>query len=528
MSSSLLKRILHPTRKPKPYSTFSIAPLTTVSSPPSDPSNPTSSSDPLITDAVTILTHHRSKSRWSTLRSLNPSGFTPSQFSEITLRLRNNPHLSLRFFLFTRRHFLCPHDIGSCSTLIHTLARSRLKSHARDVIRLALRLSDEDNDRDRVSKVFRSLIKSYNRCGSAPFVFDLLVESCLDSKQIDGAVMVTRKLRSKGINLQISTCNALISEVSKRRDALNGYKLYREVFDLDDVRDDEAKTFMVKPNVNTFNSMMVSFYREGEAEMVERVWREMEEEVGCSPNAYSFSVLMETYCSRGMMMEAEKIWEEMKLKRVDQDVVAYNTMIGGLCSNFEVTKAKKLFDEMVTKRIECTSLTYDRLVNGYCKVGDVDSAMVVYKEMKRKSFEAEGLTIEALVERLCDGDKRRVVEAAEIVKEAVRESEFCPSRRCYELLIKRLCEEGKMERALKIQAEMVGRGFKPSQETYKAFIDGYRRFADEETSALLAIEMAESLELRTEEEEVDEGAALLAFEIAESLKLRAEEEEKES
>lgn len=302
--------------------------------------------------------------------------------------------------------------------------------------------------------------------------------------------MVMRKLKSRGINLQISTCNALISEVSRRRDASTGYQLYKEVFGLD-----EAKK--VRPNVHTFNLMMVSFYREGETEMVERIWREMEEEVGCFPNVYSFSVLMETYCVRGMMVEAERVWEEMKL----HDVVAYNTMIGGLCSNLEVTKAKKLFEEMGSKGVECTSLTYDHLVRGYCKVKDVDSGMVVYMEMKRKGFEAEGLTIEALVEGLCGGKKDRVVEAAEIVKEAVRESEFCPSRKCYELLIKRLCEEGKMDRALGIQAEMVGRGFKPNQETYKAFIDGYGRAGDEETSSLLAVEMAESLKLRAEEEE---------------------------
>lgn len=320
------------------------------------------------------------------------------------------------------------------------------------------------------------------------------MKSCLDSKEIDGAVMVMRKLKSRGINLQISTCNALISEVSRRRDASTGYKLYREVFGLDEAN-------KVKPNVNTFNLMMVSFYREGETEMVERIWGEMEEVVGCFPNVYSFSVLMETYCFRGMMVEAERVWEDMRLKGVVYDVVAYNTMIGGLCSNLEVTKAKKLFEEMGSKGLECTSLTYDHLVRGYCKVKDVDSAMAVYREMKSKSFEAEGLTIEALVEGLCDGNKERVVEAAEIVKEAVRESEFCPSRKCYELLIKRLCEEGKMDRSLSIQAEMVGRGLKPSQETYKAFIDGYGRAGDEETSSLLAIEMAESLKLRDEEEE---------------------------
>ncbi|CAN8270824.1 unnamed protein product [Cochlearia groenlandica] len=500
-----IRRILHTTHKPKPNSIISL--FATVSSPPSNNltnPNPPPPLDPLISDAVSILTHHRSKSRWSTLRSLNPSGFTPSQFSDITLLLRNNPRLSLRFFLFTRRHGLCTHDITSCSTLVHVLSRSRLKTQACEIIRLALRLSSaaagEDTGDQRVYKLFNSLIKTYNRCGSAPFVFDLLIKSCLDSKLIDGAIMIARKLRSKGINLQISTCNALIYEVSRRKSGLIGYNLYIELFCYKEDETTKKNVAKIRPNANTFNSMLVSFCREGETDMVEKVWREMVE-LGCDPNGYSYSVLIETYCARGMMCEAEKTWEEMKFKG---DVTVYNTMIGGYCDNLEVLKAKELFVEMGLKGIECTSLTYDHLINGYCKANDFDSGLVVYRETKRKGFEVKGLTIEALVERLCeDRNKGRdvVVEVADIVKDAVRESEFYPNRKCYELLIKRLCEEGMMERALNIQAEMVGRGFKPSQEIYKAFIEGYRRSGDEEKSALLALEMVESLKLRTQEEE---------------------------
>ncbi|VVA92491.1 unnamed protein product [Arabis nemorensis] len=101
--------------------------------------------------------------------------------------------------------------MDSCSTLIHILARYLLKSHARDVIRLALRLVDEETEMDGVSKVFRSLIKSYNPYGSASFV--------------------------------IST---LISEVSSRRGASNEYTLNREVFCFDDNIVDETKEFIVK------------------------------------------------------------------------------------------------------------------------------------------------------------------------------------------------------------------------------------------------------------------------------------------
>ncbi|KAL4302653.1 hypothetical protein GQ457_10G022120 [Hibiscus cannabinus] len=81
---------------PSPPSSSSSAAAVPDTSPPSEQPDP-------ISTVTSILTHHRSKSRWSTVLTLFPSGFTPSQFSQITLQLKNNPHLALRFFLFTKQ-----------------------------------------------------------------------------------------------------------------------------------------------------------------------------------------------------------------------------------------------------------------------------------------------------------------------------------------------------------------------------------------------------------------------------------------
>ncbi|KAI3820715.1 hypothetical protein L1987_08263 [Smallanthus sonchifolius] len=109
-------------------------------------SPPSSADEPTVTDAVSILKHHRSKSRWTHLRTLFPSGFTPSQFSQITLQLRNKPHLALRFFLFTVQHSLCHHSLSSYASIIHTLARSRQKSQTLTLIRTAIRKFNDPNN----------------------------------------------------------------------------------------------------------------------------------------------------------------------------------------------------------------------------------------------------------------------------------------------------------------------------------------------------------------------------------------------
>ncbi|GMI70606.1 hypothetical protein like AT2G15980 [Hibiscus trionum] len=136
-------------RTPKPL--FPLSSFSSTSFPPSDQPDPNST-------VTSILNHHRSKSRWSTVLSLFPSGFTPSQFSQITLQLKNNPHLALRFFLFTKQKSLCDHNLSSYSAIIQILSRAqqpRLKTHDRELIQLAIRTPAMLIYRDMCRKDFR-------------------------------------------------------------------------------------------------------------------------------------------------------------------------------------------------------------------------------------------------------------------------------------------------------------------------------------------------------------------------------------
>lgn len=340
-------------------------------------------------------------------------------------------------------------------------------------------------------------MKTYRECGSAPFVFDLLIKCCLEVKnieKIETCVDIVRMLMSRGLSVKVSTCNALIWEVSRGKGVISGYEIYREVFGLDSdgtegIGKDVKRVVRVRPNVHTFNALMVCFYREGAFEKVEDVWVEMAR-LGCEPDCYSYSVLMAVFCEERRMREAEKLWEEMRDKNVEHDVVAYNTIIDGFCEIGEMPRAEEFFREMGLSGVESSSVTFEHLVNGYCRAGNVDSAILVYNDMCRKGFKPEGSTIEVLIGELCD--KRRVFEALDILKARVVKFGLFPTEKSYMFLIKGLCEEGKMEEALKVQAEMVGKGFEPSLEIYSAFIDGYMKEGNVEMATMLRKEMFEN------------------------------------
>nr|GMD02619.1 pentatricopeptide repeat-containing protein At2g15980 [Ipomoea batatas] len=449
--SVLAKRILLSTPYPNRHSYFAFS-----SSPHSDQS--------IVFAAVSILKHRRSKSRWSHLRSLPTpaTGFTPPQISQIVLQIRNKPHLAHTFFLFTIRHSLCSHSLASYATIIHVLSRSRLKSEALTLIKSAIRKFPDP------PLVFETLVKTYRACDSAPFVFDLLISAYLESKRVDESIEILRILKSKNLSPNVATC----------------YDMYREIFRCGDGNVKGAKPLV--PNADTFNVVMVGFYREGMVDKVEEIWREITE-MNREPNAYSYSILMAALSAEGRVDDAMRISEEMGEKGVKRDIVSYNTAISALCGAGEVARAEEVFREMVMSGVESTCATLEHLIIGYCKIEDLDLALLLYKDLCRKGFRLEAATMDALVRVFCS--KGRVFEAVEFVRRAAKKHDVVPREKTYETLINSLCEEGKMEEALKLQVEMVGKGYQANLEIYSAFINGFMKQGNEEMAERLRKEM---------------------------------------
>ncbi|KAF5812360.1 putative tetratricopeptide-like helical domain superfamily [Helianthus annuus] len=450
------------------------------------------SADPTVTSAVTVLKHHRSKSRWTHLRTLFPSGFTPSQFSQITLNLHNNPHLAFNFFQFTIQHSLCNHSPSSYASIIHTLARSRHKSQTLTLIQTAIRKFHDPNadfDSNTPRLMFETLVKTYRMFDSAPFVFDLLIKACLLSKRVEHAIEIVRMLRSKGLNPMISTCNSLILSVCKHHGSIAGYETYTELFESSSEFSGKkvAGVKIVVPNVHTYNIMMHAFYKDGLIERLERVWSDMIVNM-CVPSEYSYSVLMAAYCDDGRMDDATRVWEEMGNGGLEHDVVAYNTMIGGFCEAGNVRKAEEFFMQMGLSEKKSSSVTYEHLINGYCKLGDVDSGMLLFKDLCRKGFTPIGFTIDLLIKELCVNN---MVSEALMVSRFALKNNVVISGGSYEFLIKGLCNEGRMEESMKVQAEMVGKGYEPNSEIYSAFISGYEKEGNVELAGKLRTEFLE-------------------------------------
>lgn len=447
--------------------------------------------DAVVADVVSVLREQRCRSRWGFLRSLyGATGFTSEQATQITLGLRSNPRLALRFFRWSEASSLCRHDLSSYAAMVHVLARGRLRSAAVSLIHSAILLVSTGGGReeeDAPIEVLAALVKSYRACDATPLAFDLLVRACLQARRLEQAAEIVRKLRKRAIFPTVPTCNELIRTVSAARGATAGLAIYEELFG--DGDGGGRPRGSLSPNVQTFNALLLAFNREGRSEDGgERIRRDMDR-YACRPNCFTYSILMAGLCERGRVEAAKRLFQEMAAEGIKPDATAYNTMIGGLCRAGEMGGAKELFRAMTLEGIEPTSTSYEMLIAGHCTAGNVGGGGDLYEEMLRRGFRPEGSTAGRLIGALCE--KGRVAEGLRLLRREMESGGglFAPSREMFLSLIKGLCREGKVEEGLKLQAEMAGRGFQADSEIYRAFLDGYLQRGDALMAGKLSDEM---------------------------------------
>ncbi|KAL4180431.1 hypothetical protein AMTRI_Chr13g125250 [Amborella trichopoda] len=444
----------------------------------------------LIFSATTILKEHRSKSRWNYLKASCPQGFNPQQVSQIIINLRNKPHLALAFFYWSakQKQNSYKHNLLSYCTIIHILARARLKNHVRSLILKAmveeqsLSLSPEGPSLSisELGNLLGTLIRTYRSCDSCPLVFDLLIEGHLRAKKVDCAAEIVRLLVPRGLHPSIGILNTLLRLVSQSKGSNEGLSFFKEIFG-NETRFRAGSC----PNIQTFNTLILALYREGKLERENLLFDEMSK-MDCKPNTFSYNVLIAAYCEKRKLEEAVELWDGMLERGLTPDIVAYNTLIGGYCDIGDINHAEAMYREMTINGISPTCLTYEHLIHGHCKSGSADEALLLYKDMCRHHFEPNGSTINEIVGLLCI--ERRTQDALEFQREIVRKYGV-RDRESYDLLINGLCAEGKVEEALAVQAEMVCRGFGPNIQTYRAFIDGYAKLGDANKAEKLRKEM---------------------------------------
>ncbi|CAL5062653.1 unnamed protein product [Urochloa decumbens] len=433
---------------------------------------------PYAVAAATALTSHRAKSKWSHLSSVPVSSPLPSSAAAaVLLLLRRRPHTALRFHDFALRRLLPSHSpppLVLSASAAHVAAASRLRGAALSVLASATRHYSP-------AQIFNALAATYRRFASAPFVFDLLLLAYLRSRRDAlAAASVARRILAAGARPLPSTAAALIRSLPSAAAALD---MYHQIY----THSSPQSNQLLLPTVHTFNSLLLAFYREGKCDEFKIVLQEMSK-YSCKHNVCTYSIRMAEYCDRRDVDKAQGLWDEMIREGIQPDVTAYNTMIGGYCRAGEVGMTEEMFKNMEMGGIDPSATTFEWLVRGHCMSGDADTAMLVRADMRRRGFGLASEVVEELLDALCQNG--RVHDGLGVLREEMRREEYVPTRRSYEVLIKGFCDEVEVEVAIRLQAEMAGKGYNAGSEVYHAFIHAYEKSRDYEMMEKLRKEMA--------------------------------------
>uniref|UniRef100_F6HQJ0 Pentatricopeptide repeat-containing protein n=1 Tax=Vitis vinifera TaxID=29760 RepID=F6HQJ0_VITVI len=340
-----------------------------LSSLPSD-QNPTKT---LISTAVSILRHQRSKSRWSHLQSLFPKGFTPTEASQIVLQIKNNPHLALSFFLWE--------VFGSWDDEINEKVRVRVRVRVRvcpnvHTFNALMVCFYRDGGVEKVEEIWAEMGEW--DCNPNAYSYSVLMAAFCDEGRMGEVEKLWEEMRMKKMEHDIMAYNTIIGGFCRIGEIERGEELFREM-----------ELSGIQSTCVTYEHLINGYCEIGDVDSAVLLYKDMCRK-GFRAEARTVDGMILLLCNN------RRVHEALKLLRVAMGNVefaprgkSYETLIKGFCEEGKMEEASKLQSEMVGKGFKPTLEIYSAFIDGYMKQGNKEIAETLRKEMFETQMQQE-------------------------------------------------------------------------------------------------------------------------------------------
>ncbi|KAG9459863.1 hypothetical protein H6P81_004371 [Aristolochia fimbriata] len=427
------------------------------------------SSEKLVADDVETIFQivNKSSEKHNVKESLKASGIFLSNdiIDKVLKRVRfshGNPLQALEFFDYTSKRSGFFHTSFSYDTMLYILGRSRLFDKIWEVL-ADLRRKDP------------SLITAR----TLMVVLGRVAKVC----SVRMTVESFRKFRRYVSVLDTECYNALFRTLCQEKSMTDARKVYHSL----------KREF--KPNIQTFNILLSGWKS---AEEAEAFFSEMLT-LGIKPDIVSYNCLVDVYCKNREMKKAYELVEKMKEEEIYPDIFTYTSIIGGLglvgqpdkardvlkemkenscypdvpaynaaIRNFCIAKrlgdAHDLMDEMVSNGLNPNPTSYNLFFRYYYWANDFKSAWSLYGRMMSTDCLANTQSCMFLIRLF---RRHEQVEMALVLWRDMVEKGFGSYTLVSDILFDLLCDMGKLDDAERCFLEMVEKGQKPSNASFK-------------------------------------------------------------
>ncbi|MED6164444.1 hypothetical protein PIB30_090142 [Stylosanthes scabra] len=113
------------------------------------------------------------------------------------------------------------------------------------------------------------------------------------------------------------------------------------------------------------------------------------------PTLFSWNTIIRCFSRSSTPQLAISIFIDIRVfdKKVELDVVAWNSMIMGLAKYGEIDESRRMFDEMP----ERTPVTWNSMISGYVRNGKLMEALELFREMQEEDVEPSEFTMVSLL-----------------------------------------------------------------------------------------------------------------------------------
>ncbi|TKY52431.1 putative pentatricopeptide repeat-containing protein [Spatholobus suberectus] len=400
-------------------------------------------------------------------QSLKSSGVFLSNdlIDQVLKRVRfshGNPSQALEFFRYTARRKGFYHTAFSLDTTLYVLGRSRMFARVWDLL-IEARRKDQTVITartvmvvlGRVAKVcsVRQTVESFRRFRKLVPEFDTdcfnaLLRTLCQEKSMTDARNVYHSLKH-GFRPNIQTFNILLSGWKTPEDAEGFFKEMREMG--------------VTPDVVTYNSLVDVYCKGREIGKAYKVLDEMRDR-DFSPDVITYTCIIGGLGLIGQPDKARGVLKEMKECGCYPDVAAYNAAIRNFCIAKRLGDAYGLVEEMVSKGLSPNATTYNLFFRVFYWSNDLQSSWSLYKRMMVEGCLPNTQSCMFLIRLFRRHEK---VEMALRLWGDMVEKGFGSYTLVSDVLFDLLCDMGKLGEAEKCFLEMIEKGQKPSNVSFR-------------------------------------------------------------
>ncbi|KAI3441855.1 PK domain-containing protein [Psidium guajava] len=218
-----------------------------------------------------------------------------------------------------------------------------------------------------------------------------------------------------------------------------------------------------------YNAVIYGFCQNGQLSEALGVLEEMQS-YGVFPDVYSYSILIDGFCKKGDVEKSLSLFHEMEVFNIRPTIVSYSSLCHGLCKAGLMELSHGFFRDSGYRGIEYDNIAYDILIDGFLNQGHVSSANRLFQEMINHNVHPCASTFRNMISGFCQYCREGNSEEALKLDQDIFRTSYM-----FTTAIRRLCKEGKPEKAWELLAPMLKKNIFPDIVMCSILMHGFAK-----------------------------------------------------